>query len=60
MRLISDLIGLIEEQKEFVADSMLAGANSWEAYQRLVGQHIGLQMTLDFINNLLEDSDANR
>jgi hypothetical protein len=60
MRLISDLIGLIEEQKGFVADSMLAGTNSWEAYQRLVGQHIGLQMTLDFINNLLEDGDANR
>jgi len=60
MRFISDLIGLIEEQKGFVADSMLAGTNSWESYQRLVGQHIGLQMTLDFINNLLEDSDANR
>ena len=60
MRIISDLIGLIEEQKGFVADSMLAGANSWEGYQRLVGQHIGLQMTLDFINNLLEDGDANR
>jgi hypothetical protein len=59
MRIISDLIGLIEEQKGFVADSMLAGANSWEAYQRLVGQSIGLQMTLDFINNLLEDGDAN-
>jgi len=60
MRIISDLIGLIEEQKGFVADSMLAGANSWESYQRLVGQSIGLQMTLDFINNLLEDGDANR
>lgn len=60
MRIISDLIGLIEEQKGFVADSMLAGANSWESYQRLVGQSIGLQMTLDFINNLLEDADANR
>jgi hypothetical protein len=60
MRIISDLIGLIEEQKGFVADSMLAGANSWEAYQRLVGQSIGLQMTLDFINNLLEDGDANK
>jgi hypothetical protein len=59
MRIVSDLIGLIEEQKEFVADSMLAGANSWESYQRLVGQHIGLQMALDFINNLLEDGDAN-
>jgi hypothetical protein len=59
MKFVSDLIDLIDEQQTFVSESMLAGANSWEAYQRLVGQNIGLQMALDFINNLLEDGDAN-
>jgi len=28
---------------------------TWEAYQRIVGEHQGLQMTLTMIDNMLEE-----
>lgn len=28
---------------------------TWEAYQRMVGEHQGLQTTLDIIDNMLEE-----
>jgi hypothetical protein len=30
-------------------------AMTWEAYQRLVGEHQGLQDVLDMVNSLLEE-----
>jgi hypothetical protein len=39
----------------------LAGGNAmtWEAYQRMVGEHQGLQTTLDMIDSML-DEEKNR
>ena len=39
----------------------LAGGNAmtWEAYQRMVGDHQGLQTTLDMIDSML-DEEKNR
>lgn len=28
---------------------------TWEAYQRMVGEHQGLQITLDLIDSMLEE-----
>lgn len=35
----------------------LAGGNAmtWEAYQRMVGEHQGLQTTLDMIESMLDE-----
>jgi len=61
MRSISDLISAIEDRKRQISESLVSGtAVNFETYQRLVGQHQGLQETLDILNNLLkEDDDSN-
>jgi hypothetical protein len=52
----SDLISLIKAQQAEIAASLVAGyVINHETYQRLVGQHQGLQKTLDFIDQLLEE-----
>lgn len=39
----------------------LAGGNAatWEAYQRMVGEHLGLQKALDILDSML-DEEKNR
>lgn len=52
----SDLIGLIKAQQAEIAASLVEGyVMNYETYQRLVGQHQGLQKTLDLIDQLLEE-----
>ena len=56
MRYVSDLIGAIEGRKAAIAQSLVHGnAVTFEAYQRLVGQHQGLEEALLIINQLLEE-----
>ena len=56
MRYVSDLIGAIEVRKSAIAQSLVHGnAVTFEAYQRLVGQHQGLEEALSIINQLLEE-----
>jgi hypothetical protein len=53
---IGALIGLIKQRKQEIAQSMIDGhCVNFESYQRLVGQCIGLNEALEFINNLLEE-----
>lgn len=53
---LSDLIGLIKAQQAEIASSLVEGyVMNYETYQRLVGQHQGLQKTLDLIDQLLEE-----
>lgn len=59
MSTAADLIGAIKTRQAEIAASLAGGtATSWESYQRLVGQHQGLQEALDILNNLLKDEDA--
>jgi hypothetical protein len=52
---IKDLIGLIKTEQHNVAEAMLNGnCINFESYQRLVGQNIGLEKALSFIEELLE------
>lgn len=54
--MLSGLIQLIKQRQQEIADGMVNGnCVNFDAYQRLVGQHIGLQETLQFINQLLEE-----
>jgi hypothetical protein len=52
---IKDLIGLIKTEQSNIAEAMLNGnCVNFESYQRLVGQNIGLEKALSFIDELLE------
>jgi hypothetical protein len=54
--MISGLIQLIKQRQQEISDGMVNGnCVNFDSYQRLVGQHIGLQETLQFINQLLEE-----
>jgi len=59
--IISEFIGLVEAEQVKIAESLTAGhAINIESYQRLVGQHQGLQASLDVLNELMtEDSEDN-
>jgi hypothetical protein len=60
MRYVSDLIGAIEVRKSAIAQSLVNGnAVTFEAYQRLVGQHQGLEEALVILNDLLKEEDDN-
>lgn len=58
MRYVSELIDLLRDEQSKIQRSLAQGhAPTWEAYQRLVGTHQGLQDALDIINNLLKEPD---
>jgi hypothetical protein len=56
MALLADFIGRIKQRQERIAESLVEGnAVNFETYQRLVGQHQGLEEALFIINQLLEE-----
>jgi len=60
MDFISSFITLIEQRKLEVAQAVVDGhVVNFETYQRLVGQHQGLEESLTILNNLLEEQKRN-
>ena len=60
MNFINSFITLIEQRKVEVAVSLVEGnVVNFETYQRLVGQHQGLQEALQILNNLLDEDKRN-
>lgn len=60
MRYTSDFIAVVRQRQAEIAQGLVAGnCMTFEAYQRLVGTHAGLEEALEILNNLLEESDAN-
>jgi hypothetical protein len=58
MRYVSDYIGAVEAEKRKISESLVNGnAMTFDAYQRLVGQHQGLVKALDILNDLLREED---
>ena len=58
MRHIGDLIAAVKARQALIQQSMSQGNPvDWAAYQRLVGEHAGLEQTLLMINNLLKEED---
>lgn len=58
MRYVSDFIGAVEVRKAAIAKSLVDGnAVTFEAYQRLVGQHQGLVEALVILNDLLKEDE---
>jgi hypothetical protein len=54
----SDIIHAVKARQDEIARALAQGsATTWESYQRLVGEHEGLERTLEIINNLLEKEE---
>lgn len=59
MRYLDDFIGAIEAERLRITQSLVNGnAVTFEAYQRLVGQHQGLTQALDILNDLLKEDET--
>jgi hypothetical protein len=55
---LNDFIDAIKHRQHEIAESLVrGGCVNFETYQRLVGQHQGLQESLDIINSLLEEEN---
>lgn len=60
MRYVEDLIAAIKHRRSEIGESIAEGhASSFEAYQRLVGQRLGLREALDILDNLLKEDELN-
>ena len=58
MATLSDLIGQIKASQAEIALSLAQGnALNWDAYQRLVGRHDGLQEALLILDNLMKGDE---
>lgn len=58
MATIADLIGQIKASQAEIALSLAQGnALNWDAYQRLVGRHDGLQEALLILDNLMKGDE---
>lgn len=58
MRYVEDFIGAIKDRQAEISRSVTAGnAVNFDAYQRLVGQHAGLEEALQILNDLLKEND---
>ena len=61
MRYVSDFIDAVKARQAEIGRSLLAGnAADFSAYQRLVGEHAGLESALDILNNLLKEDEDDR
>ena len=54
--MIEQLIHRVKIRQAEIQMSLSVGTPiNWESYQRMVGEHQGLQSTLDMIDNMLEE-----
>jgi hypothetical protein len=58
MGTISDLIDGVKQRQQDIADSLVNGnCVNFETYQRLVGQHQGLQEALQILDNIMKEEN---
>lgn len=57
--ILSEIIGRVKAEQKILAETVTAGTNvnSFQDYQRLVGRHEGLQLTLDIVNEILTEDE---
>jgi hypothetical protein len=61
MRLISDFISAVKARQAEIAQGLAHGnAPDYNAYQRLVGENLGLEASLEIINHLLKEDEDER
>jgi hypothetical protein len=58
MGTISDLIDGVKQRQQDIANSLVNGnCVNFETYQRLVGQHQGLQEALQILDNIMKEEN---
>jgi hypothetical protein len=58
VRTISDLIGALKSRQAEISLALAAGnAASWDVYQRMVGEYLGLKKALDIVDDLMREDD---
>jgi hypothetical protein len=61
MKLISDFIGAVKARQAEIAQGLAHGnASDFNAYQRLVGENLGLEQPLEILNYLLKEDEDDR
>jgi hypothetical protein len=61
MKLISDFIGAVKARQAEIAQGLAHGnASDFNAYQRLVGENLGLEQSLEILNHLLKEDEDDR
>ena len=61
MKLISDFIGAVKACQAEIAQGLAHGnASDFNAYQRLVGENLGLDQSLEILNHLLKEDEDDR
>jgi hypothetical protein len=61
MKLISDFIGAVKARQAEIARGLAHGnASDFNAYQRLVGENLGLEQSLEILNYLLKEDEDDR
>lgn len=57
--MISQLLHVIKSRQTELGISLALGnAQTWEAYQRMVGEYQGLKFVIDAIDSLLADEEG--
>jgi len=61
MKLVSDFIGAVKARQAEIAKGLAHGnASDFNAYQRLVGENLGLESALEILNHLLKEDEDDR
>ncbi len=61
MKLVSDFIGAVKARQAEIAQGLAHGnASDFNAYQRLVGENLGLDQSLEILNHLLKEDEDDR
>ena len=61
MKLVSDFIGAVKARQAEIAQGLAHGnASDFNAYQRLVGENLGLEQSLEIFNHLLKEDEDDR
>ena len=61
MKVLSDFIGAVKARQAEIAQGLAHGnASDFNAYQRLVGENLGLEQSLEILNHLLKEDEDDR
>jgi hypothetical protein len=61
MKVLSDFISAVKARQEQIAQGLAHGnASDFNAYQRLVGENLGLESSLEILNHLLKEDEDDR
>jgi hypothetical protein len=61
MKILSDFISAVKARQAEIAAGLAHGnAPDYNAYQRLVGENLGLEASLEMLNHLLKEDEDDR